>query len=178
MTIISLPERHIPASIHHDLDGVHADFYGRAAKLLGKPYKGTPPAEAWAVLERVPHLFRDLEPLSDSQTLWRALQGCGLPQEVLTAMPQPTGLLTTVDADKRGWVARHLSPTAPVTTVANGPAKALYAGPGRVLIDDIQRNIDMWIAAGGIGILHVSAEDTLAQLAALGVRVTLTTAAA
>lgn len=174
MTIISLSEFQIPTLICHDLDGVHADFYGRAGNLLGKSYKTTPPAEAWAVLETVPHLFRDLEPLGDSQKLWSALQDCGLPQEVLTAMPRPTGMLTTVDADKRNWVARHLSGTAPVTTVANGAAKALYAAPGRVLIDDIQRNIDAWVAAGGIGIRHVSAEDTLERLAALGVRVALT----
>jgi len=172
VTIISLPALQIPTSIFHDLDGVHADFYGRAAQLLGKPYKRTPPAEAWSVLETVPHLFRDLEPLQDGQILWRALQSCGLPQEVLTAMPQPTGLLTTVDADKREWVVQNLSGTAPVTTVAHGAAKALYAAPGRVLIDDLQRNIDLWIAAGGIGILHVSADDTLQQLEAIGVRVT------
>lgn len=171
MTVISIfPSRTPISAIYHDLDGVHADFYGRAAELLGKPYKSTPPAEAWAVLDKVPHLFRDLAPLEDGERLWRALEGAPVHQEVLTAMPQPTGMLTTVDADKRVWVARHRSASLPVITVANGPAKALYAAPGRVLIDDIQRNIDAWVAAGGIGILHVSAYDTIAQLKTLGLR--------
>jgi hypothetical protein len=169
VTIISLLPSQIPTLIYHDLDGVHVDFYGRAGELLGRPYKETPPAEAWAVLETVPHFFRDLAPLSEGQRLWRALRGARVPQEVLTAMPRPTGLLTTVDADKRAWVARHLSHDIPVTTVVSGAAKALYAAPGRVLIDDLPRNINLWVAAGGIGILHVNADDTIAQLASLGV---------
>lgn len=171
MTVISVfPSRTPISTIYHDLDGFHADFYGRADVLLGRPYKGTPPAEAWGVLDKVPHLFRDLEPLTEGQKVWRAMRHCRVPQEVLTAKPKPTGLLTTVDADKRYWVARHMSPTLPVTTTISGAAKALYAAPGRILLDDIQRNIDAWIAAGGIGILHVSADETLAQLEALGVR--------
>jgi hypothetical protein len=32
------------------------------------------------------------------------------------------------------------------------------------LIDDRQKNIDAWIDAGGIGIVHVSARDTIEQL--------------
>ena len=37
-----------------------------------------------------------------------------------------------------------------------------------VLIDDLQKNIDEWTAAGGTGILHVSAEQTLKELKDLG----------
>lgn len=32
--------------------------------------------------------------------------------------------------------------------------KQLVAGPGRVLIDDSEKNVNEWKAAGGIGILH------------------------
>lgn len=170
MTVLSLFSHHAPNAIYHDLDGYHADFYGRAAHILGKPYKETPSAEAWAVLDQVPHLFRDLEPLEDGQKVWRALQGCKLHQEVLTAVPWPTGHLVTAEDDKRAWAAHHLSSTLPVITVASGSAKALYAAPGRVLIDDLPRNIHAWVAAGGIGVLHVNADDTLEQLARLGIR--------
>ena len=38
---------------------------------------------------------------------------------------------------------------------------------GSVLIDDRQKNIDAWIEAGGIGILHTSAANTINQLKAL-----------
>lgn len=161
---------HWPDEILLDLDGVFADFYGRAAELLGHPYKSTPPAEAWAVLEQVPHLFRDLAMLADGRTLWHALQSSPVRKRVLTALPMPTGHLITADPDKRLWVARQLSTTLPVTTTECGLAKASHAHPRRVLIDDLERNINAWRAAGGIGILHVSTDDTLKQLNALGVR--------
>jgi len=32
------------------------------------------------------------------------------------------------------------------------------------LIDDLPRNIDPWIEAGGIGILHKNTEDTIKKL--------------
>ncbi|WP_126223294.1 hypothetical protein [Burkholderia ambifaria] len=150
-----------------DLDGVFADFYGRAAELLGQPYKGLPPAEAWAVLEQVPHLFRDLAPLAEGLILWQAVQSCPVRKRVLTALPMPTGHLVTAGADKRLWVARQLSATLPVTTTECGLAKAAHAHPRRVLIDDLERNINAWRAAGGIGILHTDAESTIRALADL-----------
>ena len=41
-------------------------------------------------------------------------------------------------------------------------------GPETVLIDDLKKNIDEWREAGGTGILHVSAEQTLKELRELG----------
>jgi len=35
------------------------------------------------------------------------------------------------------------------------------------LIDDRQKNIDAWVEAGGIGIVHTSAANTIEQLKAL-----------
>jgi hypothetical protein len=43
-----------------------------------------------------------------------------------------------------------------------------YARPNSILIDDNVKNIADWIGAGGIGILHTSAEDTIKQLKKLG----------
>jgi hypothetical protein len=43
-----------------------------------------------------------------------------------------------------------------------------FAGPNNILIDDRVDNINGWIEAGGIGILHTSAEDTIKQLNKLG----------
>jgi len=150
-----------------DLDGVFADFYGRASELLGCDYKSTRPADAWAILDKVPHLFRELPMLEDGRRLWEGLQEFSMPKRVLTAKPLPTGLLSTVEDDKRAWAAQHLSPTLPVTIVDAGVHKARFANPRRVLIDDLSRNIAAWTAAGGIGILHRSAERTLTELRAV-----------
>ena len=41
-------------------------------------------------------------------------------------------------------------------------------GKPNVLIDDYQKNIDEWEAAGGIGITHFRTEVTIQQLKKLG----------
>ena len=46
--------------------------------------------------------------------------------------------------------------------------KQELANPESILIDDRQINIDQWEAAGGIGILHTSTDNTISQLKELG----------
>ena len=152
--------------INVDLDGVLVDFYGATSKLLGASYREVPAALAWGKLERVPHLFRGLPRLADALELWAGLQGQG-ELRILTAMPKPTGVLHTFPGDKRAWVREHICRTVPVVVVPHGLAKARWAKPGDVLIDDLARNIDAWRAAGGVGILHRNARDTLAELQSL-----------
>ena len=52
--------------------------------------------------------------------------------------------------------------------IAQAYLKKNYAAPNHILIDDKKSNIDEWRAAGGIGILHTSAADTIQQLKKLG----------
>lgn len=162
MTLNTKPLR----PIYLDLDGVFADFYGYARHLLGRPYRETPPAEAWAALDQVPNFFRLLGLLEEGRKLWEGLQAYRhYPMEVLTALPILTGELHSAAADKAAWVAENLSPELTVNTVSGGPQKVVFATPGAVLIDDLERNIRLWEQAGGIGILHRTAEETLLQLA-------------
>ena len=44
----------------------------------------------------------------------------------------------------------------------------MYAKPNRILIDDYSETIERWRAAGGKGILHTSADDTIKQLKMYG----------
>ena len=46
--------------------------------------------------------------------------------------------------------------------------KQEFATPQSILIDDRKDNIDRWKEAGGIGIYHTSAADTIQQLKKLG----------
>ena len=41
---------------------------------------------------------------------------------------------------------------------------AAFAAKGNVLIDDRGKNIDAWVKAGGIGIKHKTARDTITEL--------------
>lgn len=158
-----------PRYLNLDLDGVFPDFYSTAHRILGRPYRELTGAQAWGVLDTVPHLFRDLPPLHDAMRLWEGVQAFaeregGVALRVLSALPQLTNELRTAPGDKRHWVRHHLSPTMPVILVEGGKAKARFARPGDILIDDLERNILAWRAAGGLGILHTDAESTLRQL--------------
>lgn len=154
--------------INIDLDGVMADFYGETTRILGVDYRSLPPAQAWGRLEQVDNLFLHLPALPDALALWEGLQGRGN-LRILTACPKPTGKLHTAARDKIEWVRRHIDRNVPVIVVEHGLMKAHWAAPGAILIDDLSRNINAWYAAGGHGILHRSAEDTLSQLTASGV---------
>lgn len=153
-------------NIYVDLDGVLVDFYTATSKILGVDYKSMPPADAWGTLEKVDNLFRHLPMLSDAMDLWEGIQGRGR-VHILTASPKPTGKLHTAPGDKRAWVRHHVCSQVPVIVVGHGPSKARWAAPGDILIDDLERNIEAWVSAGGTGILHRSAAESLAKLKAL-----------
>ena len=51
-----------------------------------------------------------------------------------------------------------------VTCTYSGSQKGAFAEKGSVLIDDRPKNIEAWENAGGIGIIHESAEKTIAKL--------------
>ena len=153
-------------NIYVDLDGVLVDFYTATSKILGANYKAMPPAVAWGTLEKVDNLFRHLPMLPDALALWEGIQGRGR-VHILTASPKPTGKLHTAPGDKRAWVRQHICSQVPVIVVGHGPSKARWAAPGDILIDDLERNIEAWVAAGGVGILHRSAAESLARLSEL-----------
>jgi hypothetical protein len=64
---------------------------------------------------------------------------------------------------KKEWIAKNLTNVGEEIFV---PAvqKAKFAAPNHILIDDMEKNITAWKAAGGIGILHKNATDTINTL--------------
>jgi hypothetical protein len=70
---------------------------------------------------------------------------------------------------KRMWIKKHLVPQ-PKNVILTGD-KHNYAvnedGSPNILIDDFEKYIIPWENAGGIAILHTSAEDTIKKLESL-----------
>jgi FMN phosphatase YigB (HAD superfamily) len=64
---------------------------------------------------------------------------------------------------KKEWIDKNLYNVGEEIFV---PAvqKAKFAAPNHILIDDMEKNITAWEAAGGIGILHKNATDTINTL--------------
>jgi len=67
---------------------------------------------------------------------------------------------------KRLWVRNNLPGTKLI--LANSYNKKNYAEENHILIDDRPSNIDQWRAAGGIGILFTSTNQTIQELKELG----------
>jgi 5'-nucleotidase len=143
-----------------DVDGVFADFDHYIQNVLGIKEERWSDA-IWKPIGEVPNFFGQLPLMEDSLELIVRLDPL-FDLEFLTALPQPTGFLNTADADKRKWLAKNVSSTIKVNTIVGGKNKVkfLVDNPGAILIDDYQRNIDLWEEAGGIGILFTSVPAT------------------
>ena len=67
---------------------------------------------------------------------------------------------------KRLWVKKNTPGTKLILAAAKN--KQDYSKEGAILIDDRADTIREWDSQGGIGILHVSAANTIQQLKQLG----------
>jgi len=62
---------------------------------------------------------------------------------------------------KYEWVNKNISPYQHVILTSE---KHLFADKDRILIDDYSKNINNWTKAGGVGILHKNAKQTINEL--------------
>ncbi len=149
--------------IYSDMDGVLADFENGYKKLTGVDLKGefVKGDDFWDPIKVAGVGFwAGLKWMSDGQKLWNYIK------------PYKPDLLSAPSREdssrigKHVWVKQKLPGTKLILRYAK--QKQELATPESILIDDRQINIDQWEAAGGIGILHTSADDTISQLKKLG----------
>ena len=148
-----------------DQDGVLADFKSGLSKALGYKVDLKAKIDVYDIEKRkltAQRLFRNLDPLPDA---WKLVDWCtnsGIHTEILTSAG--TVNRTLVVKDKIDWIRRYVHPHWIVIPTFSGAQKAAFAHKKAVLIDDKQQNIDCWEEAGGIGILHKTADDTIKEL--------------
>ena len=153
-------------AIYSDMDGVLVDFNERFKRFS----KGIPPTEYeqkfgkdkfWELVDGIGVRFWvGMDWMSDGKQLWDYIKSYN-----------PTLLSSPSRADhskmgKRIWRQRNLPTTKLVLSQARN--KKNYANPDSILIDDRESNIDQWIKAGGIGILHTDTASTINKLKELG----------
>jgi len=148
-----------------DMDGVLADFLRgvEMPQYLGEPLTNDAEGHTTYDLRKEEltnkRLFANLPPMVDMYDLLAYVRHCDTPWEILTAAGEVNRELVVYD--KNEWIKRYVDPTVPVTCTFTGTQKAAYAYEGSVLIDDRPKNIDAWEKAGGIGIVHTSAKNTI-----------------
>jgi hypothetical protein len=116
------------------------------------------------LVKRGEEFFGAMDPMPDAFELWDYIK------EYHPMILSATGHVKTAPQEKRKWITDNLGVDVAerATLVSAAADKAKFAKPGYILIDDRAKAIDPWIEAGGVGILHISAVDSIAQLKELG----------
>lgn len=157
--------------IYVDLDGVMSNFTKKVDKILGggyseDRYESDPQYRRfmWKTVGNYDgELWYELEMMPDAHTLWKYI--AQYDPEVLSATGDPK---YGAPDQKRRWVAEKIGPHVKVNLARRAAEKKEYACETCILIDDKRKALDPWEAAGGIGILHTSAANTISQLKKLG----------
>lgn len=149
-------------SIKLDLDGVMAGFDEAVEARIQPHYGDVSDDEMWAIIHtEFPFWFMELPLKSHAIRLWNYVNKICPAVSILTAVPSAKRGFTDVAEQKIAWVREHLSKDVPIITCL-GIEKQLYCmDKDDVLIDDMGRNIEQWVKAGGIGILHHSVSQTI-----------------
>lgn len=145
--------------IYCDLDGVLADFNQAFKDRTGKFPVEVSRAELWSQIESMSNYWLTLKMTFDSNILLNYLSV--YPYQILTGLPVLG--YEKAEKQKRAWVKQHIGVDIPVICCLSRD-KSRYCKPGDVLIDDYKPNICQWENAGGIGILHTNAMDTILKL--------------
>ena len=148
--------------IYCDMDGVLVDFEKGYKDLTGRDasYK-TNPEEFWAPITKAGAAFWiKLQWMPDGKELWNYIKGYN--PELLSAPSREE----SSKIGKFTWVKRNIPGTK--LLLKSAERKQEYATPNAILIDDRADNIQRWKDAGGVGIHHTSAENTIKQLQKLG----------
>ena len=149
--------------IYCDMDGVLVDFDKGYLELTGHKLDGSHRSDVgfWDPINKAGKPFWvNLEWMSDGKRLWSYIE---------KYKPKLLSAPSRQDESRVGkheWVEREL-PGVPLL-LRSAKHKKDFAGPKNILIDDRLENVQGWIEAGGVGILHTSAEDTIKQLNKLG----------
>lgn len=148
--------------LYVDMDGVLADFDGHHETYFGVRATKFPDNVDWIAVRGVRDFYLNVPPMPDLDALWSRIERHR--PIVLTGVPP---LVPEAADNKRAWIAKNLGNHVEVRCCASRE-KYLHASPGDVLIDDWERYRDLWIAAGGVWITHLSAIETNRALTKLG----------
>ena len=144
-----------------DCDGVLADFDAGVRDLLGtdattfaaRHGKG----EFWKRLARHGDFYTSLPKMPDADELFDAVRH--LNPTILTGLP----IGQWAAPQKVRWAAEHFPGVPIITCMARDKHRHMEGAD--VLVDDSERHMATWEAAGGIYVLHRSARTSIARLA-------------
>jgi hypothetical protein len=146
------------------MDGVLVDFEKGYRELTGTYSKNHPDNKSFwqPISDAGASFWANLDWMPDGEELWRYIKK--YKPNILSAPSQDP----SSRVGKEAWVKMNLKNNYNKLYLYSRANKKLFAGENRILIDDMQQTIDEWNAAGGIGIHHTSAANTIKELKKLG----------
>lgn len=140
-----------------DMDGVLADFDAGYAKAFGIEVSKEADNANWTLVRGHKGFYKNLPLMPDAMELWEFAKR--YKPTILTGVPSS---VAEAAANKIAWVRKHLGPDVPVIACL-AREKYLHA-KGAVLVDDWEKYMHKWLAAGGEWITHKSAAESIAAL--------------
>jgi hypothetical protein len=164
MELARLREEETEYTIYCDMDSVLVDFdrgYQELTGMTSQQADANGVEAFWDPISKAGAKFWiTLQWMPDGKQLWDYIKKYN---PILLSAPSRE---ESSKLGKRVWVKRELPGVKLILKYAS--QKQQYASPTSILIDDREKNIDQWEAAGGIGILHTSTANTIEQLKQLG----------
>jgi 5'(3')-deoxyribonucleotidase len=145
--------------LYVDLDGVITDFIKGYYELTGIDISGSfhDDPKFWDPIVKAGYDFWiNLEWTKDGKKLWKYIEKYN--PKILSAPSRENDSRI----GKHDWVKRELPGVHLILRTAEH--KTEFANPYSILIDDLPKNIENWIKAGGIAIYHTSTENTIKEL--------------
>lgn len=145
------------------MDGVLVDFNRGFETRTGRRICSFQNSkEFWKFANNFPDLYRHPPMMEDALDLVEYVNGLkGVKVEILTAIPHS---MPQAEKHKAQWIEEHMPYGWKFKIGPHSVDKQFHARPGDILIDDKDKNIEQWINAGGVGILHKSAETSIDEL--------------
>jgi len=159
-----------------DMDGVVSDFQRGVKAAIGEDYSEEKykndqkyKEKMWDLVRKYQdkgnELWYGLPLMEDAMDLWNFIKPYN--PTFLTATGK-TYHEETKDQKKR-WIKEKFG-KYPSIMVHSAEDKYKHAGENHILIDDKERATKPWEKAGGIGVIHTSAADTIKQLKKIGLQ--------
>ena len=153
--------------IYCDLDEVLVDFIGAADAAVGGNFAKADKETRWNIINQIKGFWTNIGWKPNAKRLYDFI--IKYDSHVLSAF---TGRDPTSKVGKMKWVKKNTEfKRANIHLVLRSQKKS-YAKTKEekpnVLIDDYDKNIKEWEAAGGIGILHTNVGKTINKLKGLG----------
>lgn len=152
-----------------DMDGVTNDFELKAAECVmmyyGIDMYESPKKIMWQAISKYQQLngetfWYDLPIMPGTMEFFELVKD--YPVEILSAVGSKG--FNANPQKYRSCVDHFNIPKSRVNLVTSSTDKAQFATPKSILIDDRMKSIGPWRDAGGIGILHTSWEQSIAEL--------------